>query len=47
MNDKLLEKHVGIELYRTLMICAKKYKLRFDRKGDLIKILEYYSELIN
>ncbi len=46
LNEDLLEKHVGSAMFKRLDAYAKENKLRLKRKVDLIKILNYYSELI-
>jgi hypothetical protein len=46
VDDDLLAEHIGSEMRKKLTAYAKENKLSFKRKGDLIKILNYYSELI-
>ena len=47
IDDDLLEEFVGTNNNKKLVSYAKENKLSFKRKSDLIKILGYYSELLN
>ena len=47
IDDDLLEEFIGPNNKKKLLSYAKENKLSFKRKSDLIKILGYYSELVN
>jgi len=47
MDKNLLEEYIGSNNHQILVSYAKQNNLSFKRKSDLIKILEYYSELLN
>ena len=47
IDDDLLEEFIGANNNKKLVSYAKENKLSFKRKSDLIKILGYYSELVN
>jgi len=47
IDDDLLEEFIGANNNKKLASYAKENKLSFKRKSDLIKILGYYSELVN
>ena len=46
IDDDLLEEFIR-PINKKLVGYAKENKLSFKRKSDLIKILRYYSELVN
>ena len=46
LDDDLLEEFIGPANNKKLVAYAKENDLSFKRKSDLIKILDYYSELI-
>ena len=45
LDKDLLEEYIGKEMYEKLVSYAKKNSFKFQRKADLIKILDYYSEI--
>jgi hypothetical protein len=47
IDEDLLEEFIGLDKNKKLVVYAKENKLSFKRKSDLIKILRYYSELLN
>ncbi len=47
IDEGLLEKFVTKRFYRALVQYASDNKLKFRRKDDFLKIMEYYSKLID
>ena len=45
LNKDLLEDYIGKEMYEKLVSYANENSLEFQTKADLIKILDYYSEI--
>ena len=45
LDEDLLEDHTG-NLYSKLQVYAKENKLMFNRKPDLVQILNYYAQLL-
>ena len=45
IDEDLLAEYVTTQIYDQLQAYANRNKLKFKRKEDLLKIIDYYSQL--